>query len=34
MTNGELKKIIKGMLDKIQDKDKLVKIYTVIKNIQ
>lgn len=33
MTNEELKKIIKSMLDKIQDKDKLVKIYTVIKNI-
>ena len=33
MTNEELKKIIKAMLDKIQDKDKLVKIYTVIRNI-
>lgn len=33
MTNEELKKIIKAMLDKIQDKDKLVKIYTVVKNI-
>ena len=33
MTNEELKKIIKNMLDKIQDKEKLIKIYTVIKNI-
>ncbi len=33
MTNEELKKIMKYLIDKIQDREKLVKIWTVIRKI-
>ena len=33
MTNEELKKIIKHLVDKIQDRGKLVKLLTVIKSL-
>lgn len=33
MTNEELKKMIKYMVDEIKDRRKLVRISTVIKNL-
>ena len=34
MTNEEIKNVIKYMIDKIQDRRKLIKLLTTIKHLQ